>query len=107
MNLPNIKSKVLFIAFGLSFVIGLVFLIMPFVSQKPDGLQKVVDDTMSFLKKDDFKPTINVPMPGYTMPGLKHKFDTKQYAGIIGVFIVFGVSGFAGYLIRKKRRKNS
>lgn len=107
MNQSNKKSKALFIVFGLSFVVGLVFLIMPFVSQKPDGLQKVADNTMSFLKKDDFKPTINVPMPGYTIPSLKHKFDTKQYAGIIGVFIVFGVFVFAGYLIRKKRRKNS
>ena len=43
-------------------------------------------------------------MPGYTMPGLKHKFDTKQYAGIIGVFVVFGVSVFVGYLIRKRRK---
>lgn len=100
------KNKALFIVFGLSFVVGLVFLIMPFASRKPDGLQKVTEDTMGLLKKDDFKPTINVPMPGYTIPGLKHKFDTKQYAGIIGVFVVFGVSVFVGYLLRKKRRKN-
>lgn len=70
----------------------------------PDGLEKVSEDTMGFLKKDDFKPTLKAPMPDYTLPIIKHKFN-KQYAGIIGVFVVFGITVFIGYLL-KKRRKN-
>jgi len=95
----------LFTAFGLSFIIGLIFLIMPFVSQMPDGLEKVSKDTVGFIKKDDFKPSVEGLMPDYTIPGVKHKFDTKRYAGIIGVFVVFGISVFVGYLL-KKRREN-
>lgn len=41
---------------------------------------------------------------GYTVPGIKHKFDTKRYAGIIGVFVVFGITVFIGYLLKKKRK---
>lgn len=95
----------LFIVFGLSFIIGLVFLIMPYTSQKPDGLEKVSEDTVGFLKKEDFKPLVKAPMPDYTIPGVKHKFDTQRYAGVIGVVVVFGITVFIGYLL-KKRRKN-
>ncbi|MDE2216856.1 MAG: PDGLE domain-containing protein [Planctomycetota bacterium] len=99
------KDIPLFIVFGLSFIIGLVFLIMPFISHKPDGLQKVSEKTVGFLKKEDFKPVVKAPMPDYTIPILKHN-NVKQYAGIIGVFVVFGITVFIGFML-KRRRKNS
>lgn len=101
MNLSK-KNIVLFLVFGLSFIIGLIFLIMPFTSEMPDGLEKVSEKTVGFLKKDDFKPMLNAPMPDYTMPIIKHRFN-RQYAGIIGVFIVFGITVFMGYLFKKRR----
>ena len=101
------KNKIpLFVVFGLSFIVGLILLIIPFTSQMPDGLEKVSKDTVGFVKKDDFKPSVDGLLPGYTVPGIKHKFDTKRYAGIIGMFVVFGITVFVGYLL-KKRRKNS
>ncbi len=103
MNLSK-KNIVLFLIFGLSFIIGLIFLIIPFVSEKPDGLEKISEETMGFLKKDDFRPAHKAPMPDYTIPIKKQRFN-RQYAGIIGVFIVFGTTVFFGYLL-KKRRKN-
>ncbi|MDN3515295.1 MAG: PDGLE domain-containing protein [Candidatus Brocadia sp.] len=103
MNLSK-KNVVLFLLFGLSFIIGLIFLIIPFTSEMPDGLEKVSEKTMGFLKKDDFIPTGKAPMPDYTIPALKKRFDTRQYAGIIGVFIVFGITVFVAYLLRKRRR---
>jgi hypothetical protein len=75
---------------------------MPFASKKPDGLNKVVEETLSFVKKDDFKPSFYAPMADYNIPGLKQKFDTKRYAGIIGVFVVFGISVFIGYVVKKR-----
>lgn len=99
------KNKIpLFVIFGLSFIIGLVFLIMPFTSQMPDGLEKVSKGTVGFVKKDDFKPSVNTPLSNYTIPGITRKFDTKRYAGIIGVFVVFGITVFIGYLLKKKRK---
>jgi len=105
MNLT--KNKIpLFVVFGLSFIIGLIFLITPFTSKMPDGLEKVSKHTVGFIRKDDFKSSVDALLPGYTVPAIKHKFDTKRYAGIIGVLVVFGITVFVGYLL-KKRRKNS
>ncbi len=101
-----IKNKIpLFVVCALSFIVGLIFLIIPFVSQMPDGLEKVSKDTVGFVKRDDFMPTIKVPLSNYTVPGVTRKFDTKRYAGVIGMFVVFGIMVFVGYLL-KKRRKN-
>lgn len=102
MNLT--KNKILlFIVFGLSFIIGLIFLIAPLTSKLPDGLEKVSKHTVGFVKKDDFKPSVGALLPGYTVPGIKHKFNTKRYAGIIGMFLVFGITVFVGYLLKKRR----
>jgi hypothetical protein len=99
------KNIPLFIVFGLSFIIGLVFLIMPFISQKPDGLQKVAEETVGFLKREDFKPVVKTPMPDYTIPTLKHKHNNiKQYSVIIGVFAVFGITVLIGYLLKRRRK---
>ena len=69
------NNIILFVIFGLSFIIGLIFLIMPFISEMPDGLEKVSEDTIKYLKKDDFMPTLKAPMPDYTLPTIKHKFN--------------------------------
>ena len=103
MNLTKNKIS-LFIVFGLSFIIGLIFFITPLTSKLPDGLEKVSKDTVGFIKKDDFKNSVDALLPGYTVPGIKNKFDTKRYAGIIGVFVVFGITVFIGYLLKKRRK---
>lgn len=102
MKLPKKQSVAVFILFGLSLIIGLVFLVVPFTSKKPDGLEKV-SETMGFLKKDDFKPLLNAPMPEYSMSGIKNKMGSRQYASIIGVFVVFGITVIVGYLLKKKQ----
>jgi hypothetical protein len=79
---------------------------MPFVSQKPDGLEKVTGDTLAFLKKDDFMPVVTAPMPKYTTPGVKSSFDAKRYAGIIGVLAVFAVMIVLGFVLKKRRTKS-
>ncbi|HHT9110151.1 MAG TPA: PDGLE domain-containing protein [Candidatus Brocadiaceae bacterium] len=104
MKLPKKQGKVVFILFSLSLVVGLVFLIVPFTSKNPDGLEKV-SQTMGFLKKDDFKPLLIAPMPGYSMSGIKNKIGSRWYASIIGVFIVFGITVFVGYMLKRKRDK--
>lgn len=104
MNLSNKKNIALFIIFGLSFIIGLIFLILPFTSESPDGLEKVSEETIGFLKKEDFKPLLNAPAPDYTIPGLKNRFDTRQVAGIIGVFVVFVITVFVGFLLKRRQK---
>lgn len=105
MQLYNKNNIVIFVIFSLSFIVGLVFLIMPYTSEKPDGLEKVTEDTIGFLKKDDFKPSLYSPIPDYKIPSLKEKFDTRRYAGVIGLFVVFGISLLIGYLLKKRGKK--
>ncbi len=99
------KNTVLFLVVGLSVVVGLIFFSAPFSSEMPDGLEKVSEKAMDFQKKGDPKPVVKAPMPDYTIPALKRRFDTRQYAGVIGAFLVFGITVFIGYLL-KKRFKN-
>ena len=104
MKVAKKQSMLVFIIFGLSLIVGLVFLIVPFTSKNPDGLEKV-SQTMGFLKKDDSKPLLNAPMPEYSMSGIKSKIGSRQYASIIGVFVVFGTTVFVGYMLKRKRDK--
>ncbi len=105
MKLLDKKNMVMLIVFGLSFIIGLGFLMVPFTSDMPDGLEKVSENTVDFLKRNDFKSQSHESMPDYRVPGLKNKFNVERYAAVIGVCVVFGITIFAGYLL-KKRRKN-
>ncbi len=105
MNVSNKKNRILFLIFGLSFIIGLIFLILPFTSEMPDGLEKVSKDTIGFLKKEDFKLPLDAPMPDYTIPGLRRRFNTRQFAGIIGIFVVFGITVLIGFVLRKRQKK--
>lgn len=98
------KNMAMFLVFGLSFIIGLVFLILPFISESPDGLEKVSEETIGFLKKEDSKPLVKVPMPDYTIPGLKNRFDTRQIAGIAGILVVFVITVLIGVLLKKKQK---
>lgn len=104
MKLPKKQSVTVFILFGLSLIIGVVFLVVPFTSKKPDGLEKV-SKTIGFLKKDDFKPLLNAPMPEYRMSGIMSNVGSRQYASIIGVVVVFGITVFVGYLLKRKGDK--
>ncbi|MCF6158796.1 MAG: hypothetical protein E3K32_09535 [wastewater metagenome] len=105
MKLSTKKNVIMFILFGLSFIVGLVFLIVPFTSQMPDGLEKVSEHTIGFVKKDDFAFSVKAPMPDYEVPGVRNKFNTRRYAGVIGVGLVFGVSILIGYILKKRKKK--
>lgn len=104
MKSVNKKNVVLFIIFGLTFIIGPLFFIIPFTSQMPDGLEKVSEHTVGFIKKDDFHTPLKAPMPEYEMPGVKNKFNAHRYAGVIGVLVVFSISIIIGFLLKRRRR---
>lgn len=83
---------------------GILFLIVPFSSDKPGGLEKVSKDPIGFLKKEDFISGPKAPVSDYTIPVRKQRFN-KQYAGIIGVVIAFGTMVFMGYVLKRRRNK--
>lgn len=100
------KRTVLLIIFGLSFIIGLVILVMPLTTKTPEVLEKAPDHTMGFLKESDFLSPQKAPIPDYAMPGMKNKLNTQRYAGIIGVIVAFGITIGVGYILNKRRKKS-
>jgi len=83
-------------------ILAAIFL-SPFVSTKPDGLERVAEDK-GFLEKGEGPQVVNSPIPDYLMPGIKNEKLATSVAGLIGVIIV-GVLGFAVGAFLKKRRK--
>jgi hypothetical protein len=110
MKSTDKKRIVLYIIFGLSFIIGLVILVMPLTTKTPEVLEKAPDHTMGFLKESDFTSPTKAPipdseMPG-AMPGMINELNTQRYAGIIGIFVAFGITIGIGYILNKKRKKS-
>ncbi|TVL98301.1 MAG: hypothetical protein CV087_21525 [Candidatus Brocadia sp. WS118] len=95
---------VIFFVFTVSFIIGLLFLIMPFSSDKHDGLEKASKDPIGFFRKEDFKSEPKAHAHDSTTPVRKPRI-IKQYAGIVGVLGAFGIMIFVGYALKRRRKK--
>lgn len=93
------KSEILL---GLILAVFLAFLISPFASKKPDGLERVAEDK-GFLSRAEGKPIFSSPLADYIWPGLKNEKLAGSLAGLAGTLIVFGVSwGVAKRWLRLK-----
>lgn len=88
------------VVIGLLIALILAFLILPFASSSPDGLEKVAEDK-GFIEKAEVKPAINSPLPDYAWPGLKDEKMATSLAGIFGTLAVFGLAYAAGTILRK------
>ena len=92
------------LAFMVSFIVGILFMIMPFSFDKHDGPEKVSKHPIGFIRKEDFKFEPRAHVYDSTIPVRKQRID-KQYAGIIGVLGAFGIMIFVGYALKRKRNK--
>lgn len=88
-----------FVFYGLLIVVALAVFIAPFASKSPDGLEKVAGDK-GFLEKGE-TAAINLPFPGYLIPGIKNKKLSTAVSGVVGVIIIFGAISFIGRLFGK------
>ncbi|MBN1316767.1 MAG: energy-coupling factor ABC transporter permease [Anaerolineales bacterium] len=83
-------------------VIALVVtLFSPLASPSPDGLEWVAEEK-GFLDRG-LDPLYKV-LPDYSIPFIENESLTTILAGVVGVFIVFGV-GFAVAQVRRKRQE--
>lgn len=90
------------ILFGLMVAIFLAFVLSPFASQWPDGLERVAEDK-GFLQKQAIKPALSSPIPDYTWPGLKNEKIATSVAGVFGTLIVFGTGYIIAAILKKSR----
>jgi len=87
--------------------LGIAFILSPFASKSPDGLERVAEDK-GFLDKGESLPVFQAPAPDYTMPGIKAEWLSTPVAGILGTLVTFGFSyGVAWTLSWRSRRKTN
>jgi len=85
-------------------ILILVFLaiLLPFASEAPDGLEKVVET----LGVEEHEPFWSGFMPDYTLPVISNSYASTLLAGVFGTLLVLGVSYTVGMTITKKDVKS-
>ncbi|HMO54244.1 MAG TPA: PDGLE domain-containing protein [Tepidiformaceae bacterium] len=86
---------------GLIIACAVVLVLAPAASGDPDGLDRVSEDK-EFAEQG--KDPAYEWLPDYTVPGIDNEYATLIIAGLIGVFLTFGVTIGFGALLRASRR---
>ncbi len=79
----------------------IAFILSPFASGLPDGLEWVAQK-FNFLHES--APTFVSPMPDYTIPAVTNEMVTTGLAGLLGVIITFVIAWMAAKLLNKPGR---
>ncbi len=87
---------------GLLVAVALAFLLSPFASRSPDGLQKVAADA-GFMHRAQGKTILRSPAPNYLLPWIENKTLAKALAGVTGTILTFGVIYLLGYFLIRRR----
>jgi hypothetical protein len=97
-------SMRLFIAIALALAVGLAFVLSPYASSSPDGLNRVAGDKgfdgsakLHSIQEDS-------PIPGYAFPGIQDEKLAKGVAGFVGTLGVFAIGYGAAHALRRTRR---
>lgn len=76
----------------------IAFVLSPFASGFPDGLEWVAEK-YQFLHES--APTFVSPLPGYTVPVISNEMLTTSLAGLLGVIITFFIALLIAKLLNK------
>lgn len=85
------KSVWALVVGGLLVALGLAFLVSPYASSSPDGLNKVAIDK-GFSDAEKESATADSPLAGYGVKGVDNEKLSTGLSGIIGVAVVFGIA---------------
>jgi cobalt/nickel transport protein len=89
---------------GLGAALAIAAFASPFASSSPDGLERVAEDK-GFINKA--RSTINSPIPGYLLPGVKHEGLATSAGGIAGTFLTFGIIYGLGKVVVARNKKGA
>jgi len=98
------KAKIVLV--GLLVAVALAFLLSPFASQSPDGLEKVAEDK-GFMHRAEDREVFHSPIPDYILPGIKNEKVATSLAGLVGTIFTFSLVYLLGYFLLKKRSKTN
>ncbi|GAV23575.1 PDGLE domain-containing protein [Carboxydothermus pertinax] len=90
------KNKILI---GLVTALLLAFLLSPFASANPDGLDRVLKD---FGLEERSKTILVSPAANYVFPGIKNEKLATGIAGVFGTLLTFGFAWFIGKKLGNK-----
>jgi hypothetical protein len=76
---------------GLIVALGLAFLVSPWASSSPDGLEKVATDE-GFIDTAEDHDLADGPLADYGVDGVEDESLSTGLAGIVGVAITFGIA---------------
>ena len=80
----------------------LAFVISPFASSWPDGLEKVAHDH-GFIVKGEQGSVFKSPIPDYIFPGLKNEKMAIAISGLLGTLVIFGIGYGLASLLKKNK----
>jgi hypothetical protein len=91
-----------FTALGLAVAVGLAFVLSPYASSSPDGLNRVageagVGDRAALHSIQD-----DSPMPGYAFPGIGDEKLARGVAGFVGTLAVFSIGWGITFVLRRR-----
>lgn len=92
------KGKYFLISALLTAVI-FAFIVSPFASKAPDGLEKVAGE-YGFMERE-ISLLHGSPLADYIFPGIKNTAFAKGLAGVIGTTLVFGLGFLFVYAVKK------
>lgn len=99
------SNTLMYIVFGITFLIGIAFFAFPSITKKPTFTKKIPESSLGFIKREDFKQQKYSPSHDLTLQDLKKGYDTRIYLGLSGIAILLGVSVYTTYRIKKRNKK--
>ena len=90
------KNKILI---GVVTALLLAFILSPFASSNPDGLDRVLKD---FGLEERSKTVLVSPAADYVFPGVKNEKLATGLAGFFGTLLTFGFAWFMGKKLSKR-----
>ncbi|HYJ59883.1 MAG TPA: PDGLE domain-containing protein [Actinomycetota bacterium] len=89
---------------GLLVALALAFVVSPYASGDPDGLDKVATDA-GFADAEQDHGTADGPLAGYEVEGVDDASLSTGVAGVVGVVLTFGLGMLLFGVLRTRARR--
>jgi hypothetical protein len=99
------KNNTLFIVVALFICVVIAFLLSPFASSSPDGLEKAAEK-LGFLHLGEVLVWGHSLMPDYTIPVLGDRPVSGMIAGVVGTLVIFGLGWGVGAVLKRRKSSN-
>jgi hypothetical protein len=100
------RSVGLFVLGGLAVALLLAFVVSPWASSEPDGLERVAID-QGFARNATGHASAGSPLADYSVSGVGHSWLSTGLSGVIGVLLCFALGLGLVFAIRWSRRRSA